>query len=135
MTRSELTTQFTGLMNRRDLTANTALVSTFIDQAIQRVQRELRVPAMEKTVEITIPADYDGLEIPNDLIELISITPTATSVRLRKKSIDVVKQAALTTGCPTMYARDGASWILGPAPIEDDVISVKYYAETTPLVA
>lgn len=134
MTRSEITTQFTGLMNRRDLTANTALVSTFIDQAIQRVQRELRVPAMEKTVEVTIAADYDGLVIPSDLIELISLTPASTSRRLVKKDIDTVKQSALVTGCPTIYARDGSSWILGPEPIEDEVISVKYYAETTQLV-
>jgi len=50
---SDITTQVTGLMNRRDFTASTSLQTTFINQGIMRLQRELRVPAMEKSINVT----------------------------------------------------------------------------------
>lgn len=136
MTLNELTTQFTGLFNRRDLTSNTALVTSFINQAIMRVQRELRVPAMEKSVLVTIAAPYKGLVIPNDMLELIQIMPQATDnlQSLPQRSITRALVAAQTTGAPQMYARQGGVWVLGPSPSVGDVIRVDYYAELTPLV-
>jgi hypothetical protein len=76
MTLAELTAQFLGLMNRTDLNTTPSLASTFITQSIMRLQRELRVPFMEKVILYTIPSTYDptrGLAIPSDLLELIDI--------------------------------------------------------------
>ena len=76
MTLSELTAQFLALMNRTDLTADPALAATFINQSILRLQRELRVPFMEKIVRYTVPDTYSaayGLAVPSDLLELIDI--------------------------------------------------------------
>ena len=56
MNLSQLTSQFLALMNRSDLNTNTALAATFISQSIMRLQRELRVPFMEKIVRYTIPS-------------------------------------------------------------------------------
>jgi hypothetical protein len=42
---SQIQSQLTALVNRRDFTANTALQQTFINQGIMRIQRELRCPA------------------------------------------------------------------------------------------
>jgi hypothetical protein len=70
---SQLTAQFLALMNRSDLNANPALATTFISQSIMRLQRELRVPFMEKITRYTIPDTFDpglGLVIPSDLLEL-----------------------------------------------------------------
>jgi hypothetical protein len=50
-----------------------ALITTFINQAIMRIQRELRVPFMEKQILYTIPSSYTKLAIPSDMLELIAI--------------------------------------------------------------
>lgn len=134
MNLSEMKAQFNGLMNRRDLTANTALQQTFIDQAVLRVQRELRCPAMEKSVLITIGSDYAGLIIPNDLIELIQIIPDETSNRLDQVDISQALKLAKNSGVPYAFERQGGLWVLGPAPVSGTVIRVDYYAELTPLV-
>lgn len=127
--------QFLGLMNRRDLTANDTLAETFIDQAIMRVQRELRVPAMESIVDVTITSDYTGLVIPNDLIELKEIRPKANNVALKKKAKDIAYALSSYVGTPEVYAREGGLWVLGPTPSTGDVIRIVYYAELEPLVA
>lgn len=54
MNLTQLTAQLVALANRRDFTSNTALQTVFINQGIQRIQRELRVPAMEKSVLVTM---------------------------------------------------------------------------------
>lgn len=136
MNLSELTTQFTGLMNRRDLTANTTLVTNFLNQALMRIQRELRCPAMEKLVDVTIAAPYTGLVIPSDFLELIGIYPQSSnppSKKLRKERLEKVTWLAANTGCPQKFAREGGTWILGPQPSVGDVIRIWYYAELAPL--
>jgi hypothetical protein len=135
MTRGDLKSKFTSLFNRRDLTANTALVDTFIDQAIMRVQRDLRVPAMEKMIDVTIASDYAGLVIPSDLLELKEIRPQANNKKLVKRNLDAALVASSTAGIPQIYARQGGLWILGPTPATGDVIRVTYYAEMSPLNA
>lgn len=136
MTLDEVKAQFTGLMNRRDLTANTGLVSTFINQAIMRIQRDLRIPAMEKSVLVTIANPYNGLVIPNDFIELINIIPQNSTNMQRLSRVDITKAVnlAMNVDLPQVYARQGGLWILGPSPALADVIRVDYYAEFAPLV-
>lgn len=135
MNLGELKAQFTGLLNRRDLTANAALQQTFIDQAVMRIQRELRCPAMEKSIQVTINAGYAGLIIPNDMIELISIIPEESNIRLDKVDITQALRSSANTGCPTVYARRGGLWVLGQAPAVGTIVDVDYYAELAPLVA
>jgi hypothetical protein len=135
MTLDQLKAKFTGLMNRRDLTANPALVGDFIDQAIMRIQRELRCPAMEKGVIVTISSPYTGLVIPGDLLELIQIIPAATNYSLRRCSITNALNGATVTGNPEEFCRQGGVWVLAPAPIVADVIRIDYYADLSPLVA
>lgn len=134
MTLSELQAQLTALMNRRDFTANTALQQTFINQGIMRIQRELRIPAMEKSVLVTIDTSYAGLIIPNDLIELIQIIPQDSNEKLRKCDITRALQLAQDSGVPEEYARQGGLWVLGPAPVSADVIRLDYYAELPALI-
>lgn len=134
MTLAEIKAQFTGLFNNRLLTANTALTQTFIDQGIMRIQRDLRAPAMEKSVNVTIDNTYVGLVIPSDLIELQQIIPAATNRKLRKCDITRALQLATVTGDPQEYARQGGLWILGNKPLAGAVIRIDYYAELPALV-
>jgi hypothetical protein len=131
-------------MNRSDLNLNPALATTFISQAIMRLQRELRVPFMEKIVRYTIPGTYDptlGLTIPSDLLELIDLnvdsdsdgTPDYPLQRVQIKEAMVSSQ--LTGGIPQVFARRGGYWTLGPQPAVGSVIEIIYYCEFAPLVA
>jgi hypothetical protein len=120
---SQLTAQFLALMNRSDLNANPALAATFISQSIMRLQRELRVPFMEKIVRYTIPDTFDptlGLVIPSDLLELIDINVDSDNTGY----IDY----------PLQRVQLKEAWVLGPQPKVGSVIEIVYYAEFAPLV-
>jgi hypothetical protein len=138
---SDIQAQLTALMNRRDFTANTALQLTFINQGIQRIQRELRCPAMEKTITVTIGSSYSalaGITIPSDLLELQYILPLSANVsdddKLTKCDIGVATRGSQVTGIPAQYCRDVSSWILAPSPVANDQIKIVYWAELPPLV-
>ncbi len=136
MNLSQITTQFQGLMNRRDLSANTTLTTNFLNNAQMRIQRELRCPANEKWVNITIGTPYVGVVIPSDYLELIGMYPNADwVVRLKKDKLErVMNYAQFATDKSLLYARQGGVWILGPAPIAGDLITLGYYAELPALV-
>jgi hypothetical protein len=142
MTLGDLTTQFMGLLNNNVVNKNAALVSTFINQAIMRIQRELRVPFMEKQILYTIPTDgsYTKLAIPSDLLELIAIMVDADrdgilEYELRRTELmKVVRMSELPNYPPQIYARQGGSWILGPSPAPGSQVLIYYYAEFAPVV-
>lgn len=139
MTLAEMTAQFVALMNRSDLRANTTLASTFITQAILRIQRELRVPMMESTIMYTVPDTYDadvGLAIPNDMLQLIGLhAGTDQEDELQRAQFSTVKKMAnYGPGIPRKFARLGGSFVLGPPPAAGDVIMIRYYASFPALV-
>lgn len=137
MNLSQVQAQLSAVVNRRDFTANTALQQTFIAQAIMRIQRELRCPAMEKSIIVTIATPYNGLVIPNDLLELQYILPLKTPMdaqKLTMTDITTAIQGSQVTDLPLKYCRDAGVWVLAPAPVTGDQIKVVYWAELAPLV-
>jgi hypothetical protein len=140
MTLNDLTVQFQNLMNRTDLRANSALCTTFITQAILRIQRELRAPLQESTILYTVPSTYNaavGLAIPNDLLELIAINVGVNQeYELTRGNYSRVKDMAVNwpNGDPEAFARLGGNWIIGPSPNVGDVIMIQYYASFPALV-
>jgi hypothetical protein len=134
-----------GLMNRGDLKNNASLATTFINQAIMRLQRELRVPFMEKIILYTIPTDgsWNGkVSIPTDLLEVIDIMIDSDGdgvcdYPLQKggmKEVMTLSQPGYSGSTPIVYARKGGAWILGPTPANGALIEIQYYAEFAPLV-
>lgn len=129
-------------MNRSDLNTNPALATTFITQSIMRLQRELRVPFMEKIVRYTIPDTYDpslGLLLPSDLLELIDINVDSDNsglidYPLQRVQLKEAMSRAQLVGIPQVFARRGGYWVLGPQPAVGSVIELVYYAEFAPLV-
>jgi hypothetical protein len=130
-----LKTQFKGLLNNTVVSNNPTLVSTFIDQSIMRIQRELRVPFMEKQILYTIPEGWNGkLSIPSDLLALKGILVDAdgdgiNEYELNRRDLSTVIQASQNPGHPSVYARQGGAWILGRKPGPGDQILIYYYAE------
>jgi hypothetical protein len=115
------------------------VTTTFLTQALLRIQRDVRAPFMEKTVLYTIQNTFDptvGLAIPNDYLELIGLYPTSTD---DAPQLDRVRSGraivlARDTGDPLVFSRQGANWIIGPAPTAGTVLRIQYYATFAPLV-
>jgi hypothetical protein len=139
MNLGDLKTQFKGLLNNTIVNNNPTLVTTFINQAIMRIQRELRVPFMEKQVLYTIPDGFTKLSIPADLLSLkgILVDVDADGINeyeLTRRDLSTVLNASQLPGHPTVYARQGGSWILGKTPNVGDKVLIYYYAEFAALV-
>jgi hypothetical protein len=135
MNYGELQAQFEGLLKRRDMTPTQS--STFLQQAVSRVQRVLRIPPMEKSVSVI----YDGtiftngeLPIPSDYLRLIAMTatdPDGSEREVKKKDLQSVlyARAGGASGCPTAFARRGSVWAFGPIPAAGTSFRIDYYDE------
>ena len=71
MNYGELKDHFEALLNRSDNTS--ALTTTFIDQGIRRIARQLRSPMNEKVKVITLSSQTASITLPSDFIEIISL--------------------------------------------------------------
>lgn len=128
----------TTLLNRRDATS--AQIQAWIQNGLQRIQRELRAPCMEKEVTFTITASFSqGLIIPTDMIELVDLI-NSQGDRITKQDITTVNNLAggfanLPTNfdIPRYYYRKTNKWLLAPVPVLSDTIDCVYYAELGPL--
>ena len=126
--------QFLGLLNRRDITPT--LVNTFMSFGIQRIQRELRVPAMEKIVEL----ECDGtstLAVPGDLLQVISLhtNDTANRSKLTRVDLPTILDLAAQAGSPRVYHRETGNFSIGPVPPSGTVVFLHYYADASSLSA
>lgn len=132
MNYGDLKTQFSGLLNRRDLTAT--LTTSFVQQSILRIQRTLRVPAMEKSISATIGSVYTaGLDVPGDLLQLIAVTDEtdpANVVELSRVALPEVLRTlnSQDTGTARIYTRRASKFMIAPKPTTGSVIRIDYYA-------
>lgn len=130
----QLKTAFENRLKRRDLSASAS--GEYIQQAIARIQRTLRVPAMEKTVTVEVTESFDptvGIAIPDDLLGLIELS-TADGT-LSKKGDDEVIQAAKAQGTPKVFSQRGSYYLVGPYPAVGDELRIDYWAELDTLSA
>lgn len=134
MNYSDLQAKVSGLLNRRDATPTQ--IQGWIQDSIQRIQRELRCPAMEQVVDVTIGSyslPYPGLPIPSDLLELIDLLDHHGN-RITKEDVSRVSYLSREASVPRYYYRLAGRWLLGPAPQVGHTIRIVYYAEIGALV-
>lgn len=131
----QVKTQFQAVLNRRDITAT--LTENFIQQAIQRAQRLLRVPAMEKSVVITYLKADESLDIPGDLLQFINVfwtnngdgvTVPLQIIKLERTDIGNIRTLRVGVNTPSAYARQIDQIVVGPQPISDGALRIDYYA-------
>ena len=75
MNYGDLKSHFNDLLNRTDISAT--LTARFIDQGLARIQRQLRVPVMEKQQVYTVSGQITEVTLPSDFIEIINIYHSA----------------------------------------------------------
>src|SRR3546814_4364114 len=66
----ELKDELVALINRKDLT--TVRAGRFLNRAVDRLERNVRLPFMERLVEYTI-TDSPDIDLPTDFIELANL--------------------------------------------------------------
>jgi hypothetical protein len=129
MTFAELKAQFNAILNRTDIT--TALTETFISQAMSRAQRELRLPAQERELTVTVTEPFTGITVPTDFLQSISVTANDFYVGYTPRAAFLeLPQGA--QGIPLTYTRLGNKFVYKPTPVADTVITHYYYGEFTP---
>ncbi len=124
MNLGNLRSHMIALLNRSDLT-NT-LADTFIEQSIQRIQRNLRIPAMEATFNLTVTTQTPKIILPHDFLELIEIFHSSKSMtRIPHREMMDFKISTVA-GLPDHFTRVRADILLYPEPTSG-VITLLYY--------
>lgn len=124
--------QIKALIARNDTTD--AIIDTFIDQAIARIQRTLRVPPMEKSYITTTPTvDPEILVLPNDYLQLKHLYRDTSAIEF----VDVatfLKTQDAPGNPPKIYTRIQGSFLLKPTPAPGTKLTMIYYGEIPDLV-
>ena len=124
MNYGNLRTHFIALLNRSDIT--NALANTFLDQAISRIQRTLRIPAMERQQSYSISTQTASIVVPSDLLEIMDIYYDKTAlVRIPLHEM-LEHKTSSASGTPEFFTRERSNIILYPEPASGSVI-VDYY--------
>ena len=134
MNKGEIRAHFIALLNRSD--CSNALADTFIDQAITRIQRQLRVPAMEKQNQynVTSASGTSQVVIPADTLEIIELyydRSTLTRIPLHEM-IEYQKTGEL--GTPRFFCREQGNIKIYPMPTSG-TLYLNYYAEQSVLTS
>jgi hypothetical protein len=134
MNKGDLRAQFQSLLNRDD--CSDAQANIFLENAMSRIQRVIRVPFMERMFQVTtaltdMPLTY--VQIPPDYIELkdIYVTPPSAVDMMPLTQLPSMRKllAISSSKEPTAYTRFGATFqIRGPVAPGSSVL-VHYYGE------
>lgn len=106
-------------------------VDTFIDLFEARINRNLRVPEMEKRATATPTSEYVAL--PDDFLELRNIQINGTSTTLLEyASPQKIDAMGLTTGTSRYYSLVGNEFQLNPSAA-GSTVEIAYYGKITAL--
>ena len=132
---SDLKANIMAILNRRDATPSQ--INTFCGLAIQRIQRTLRVPAMETSTAVTMDGISNLVPVPGDFLELIDLTFNDNTNQ--RKLIRTDHQSAIRLsnlpGTPTSFYRDKGNFLLGPKPAQGSICVISYYQDASDLMA
>lgn len=133
MNKATLRQRIKDLLNRSDLTDSVANI--FIDQAMQRIQRQLRTPMNEKLGTFIIEQEYPEFGLPSEFLELISLTYfneqgeiASVLERVPITTLENKKRVQDVTGVPRFYARKHLDILIYPTPSKG-TMEIYYYAE------
>ena len=131
---SDIQTNVQAILNRRDLTPTQ--LSTFIGFAIQRIQRVLRVPAMEAKTIVTMDGVTGIVQVPGDMLELIALTfnDNVNQKKLVRTDFESAIRLSNIPGIPSSFYRDGGAFLIGPYPNTGTRCYISYYQDASGLM-
>lgn len=131
MTFSEIKLLIRDFVNRSDLSES--LLEKAVTVSLQRLQRPLRIPPMEKLATASLVVGEDRVTIVGDYLELIMLT--ANGIPLERKSMEYLASLDSTAkGTPQYFARELGQFVVYPKPDTDVSVRMTYYAEVNALV-
>ncbi|API58524.1 hypothetical protein BSL82_03715 [Tardibacter chloracetimidivorans] len=118
----ELKDDLIALINRKDLTP--ARAGRFINRAVDRLERNVRLPFMERLVEYTI-TDSPDIDLPTDFLELANLY--VDDVELEQ--VDMRRFLTWTKYglTPKVFVKIRGQYKFRPEPAEGTVVSLHYY--------
>lgn len=131
---SDIQSNIMAILNRRDLTSSQLF--TFIGMAIQRIQRDLRVPAMEAQTTFAMNGADGIIPVPGDYLEMIAITfnDNVNQKKLVRTDFQTAIRLGQTPGVPTSYYRSGGNFLIGPyPPLAGTTCYISYYQDASSL--
>lgn len=128
MNRQQLRNKFLAILNRNDCSDD--LANDFISMAQTRIERTLRIPAMETMSVITgnqPDTPTTGIIIPNDFLSMKYLYCGDTLMEHK----DLGHFLRIPDGCglhPRYYSRVGSTFLVKPSIPQDDTVVMVYYA-------
>jgi len=132
MNYGDIKSHFEALLNRSDITP--ALTTTFIDQSIARIQRQLRTPLNESVSTITINSATSQITLPTDFLEIISLYYNDTELQRIPMGKMRPYQANAFQGTPKYFTRQQQNLLIHPQPSSGSLV-LYYYSEFAPMTA
>lgn len=111
------------LVNRSDFTD--ALASQFLEQAQVRIERRLRINAMERMVNFTITGA--SFNVPRDLLEIVDIW-TDGGTELERVDTSEYLRRGTAQAIPTCFFQSGRAVHVRPTPAAGTQFTMRYYA-------
>ena len=128
MNKGQLRAHFLALLNRSD--CSDALGDTFIDQALTRIQRLLRIPAMERqqTYSFTSGTAITQVVVPANMLEIIDLQYDGMGLVRVPLHEMAVQHKVSETGSPKYFSREREVIKIAPLPTSG-ILYLNYYAE------
>ena len=132
MNKSQIRSQFLALLNRND--CSNELADTFLEQGLARIQRTLRVPAMEKVQTYTVNAIApNALILPNDFLNIKHLYCGDTLLEYVDLNRYLRHEDSVDT--PRVYTRIQGELKVKPTPSEGTEILMVYHGEIPDLTS
>lgn len=132
MNYGEVKSHFEALLNRSDNTS--ALTTTFIDQGIRRIARQLRSAMNEKVQVIALAQQTASITLPSDFIEFISLYyKDRELIRLPNSQFRKYADNPVQ-GKPDHFTRQQEAIFIHPQPSDGD-LTLYYYGDFDALSA
>lgn len=130
---------FIGLLNRTDFTdPSAALVKDWFNQSIQRIQREVRAPHMERVLSVDTTNEVTSVTIPNDWLETKAFVwddGTTDSGEIDELDLGTYyRRKNEVFDKPIFYTREGQSLLVTSSIPASSTAKLIYYGEETPLL-
>ncbi|MBK3774758.1 hypothetical protein GAY31_11385 [Azospirillum brasilense] len=132
MQKGQLRQRFLEFLNRSDCT--TAQADEFINDAIRRIQRELRLPSMERIADMTVGSAFQYFPLPEDVIEIIGFSGDGLPLnRVPLRVYQTMKANKLPQA--EAWCRNGPVIFVAGQPKPGSTLTLHYYGEFMEMVA
>ena len=134
-TYADILGDFQVILNRDDCTTQQAAI--FFTQAMNRIQRDVKLPSMERSVTITAAGNMTYVGVPSDLLQIIDVFTDdwyGNTVALERLSYRQLARVN-TLVPPCAYARLENTIQIRGQVLNGATVNVLYYGTVTPFAS